>query len=99
MPEERKDVAEHVNCAFFIQYFHAQTQFAHTIMTQSHLTPMPVYCSPVYWDYDHCMRLYPMPDLVVFADRHEPFTVTRDAASEQNKHSRSSTIAVTVSLF
>jgi DNA polymerase epsilon subunit 2 len=51
-------------------------QFAKTLQSQAHLTPLPVHMAPVYWDYDHCLRLYPLPDLIVVCDKYEPFTVT-----------------------
>uniref|UniRef100_A0A670HJR7 DNA polymerase epsilon subunit n=1 Tax=Podarcis muralis TaxID=64176 RepID=A0A670HJR7_PODMU len=50
--------------------------FVKTILSQGHLTPLPLNVSPVYWSYDYTLRTYPLPDLIVFADKYDPFTVT-----------------------
>ncbi|KAM9294304.1 DNA polymerase epsilon subunit 2 [Gastrophryne carolinensis] len=50
--------------------------FVKTILSQGHLTPLPLFVSPVYWAYDYALRLYPLPDLVVIADKYDPFTIT-----------------------
>ncbi|KFU84590.1 DNA polymerase epsilon subunit 2, partial [Chaetura pelagica] len=50
--------------------------FVKTILSQSHLTPLPLYISPVYWAYDYSLRVYPVPDMLVIADKYDPFTVT-----------------------
>jgi DNA polymerase epsilon subunit 2 len=33
-------------------------------MEQSHLSPLPLHASPIYWWFDHALRLYPLPDTV-----------------------------------
>uniref|UniRef100_A0ACB8G6W3 DNA polymerase epsilon subunit 2 n=1 Tax=Sphaerodactylus townsendi TaxID=933632 RepID=A0ACB8G6W3_9SAUR len=50
--------------------------FVKTILSQGHLSPLPLYVSPVYWAYDYTLRTYPLPDIIVFADKYDPFTVT-----------------------
>ncbi|KAL0602529.1 DNA polymerase epsilon subunit 2 [Plecturocebus cupreus] len=50
--------------------------FVKTILSQGHLTPLPLYVCPVYWAYDYALRVYPLPDLLVIADKYDPFTVT-----------------------
>ncbi|NXP56643.1 DPOE2 polymerase, partial [Heliornis fulica] len=50
--------------------------FVKTILSQGHLTPLPLYVSPVYWAYDYTLRVYPLPDMLVVADKYDPFTVT-----------------------
>uniref|UniRef100_A0A8D0BVR7 DNA polymerase epsilon subunit n=1 Tax=Salvator merianae TaxID=96440 RepID=A0A8D0BVR7_SALMN len=50
--------------------------FVKTVLSQGHLTPLPLNVSPVYWAYDYSLRTYPLPDLIVFADKYDPFTVT-----------------------
>ncbi|XP_042669560.1 DNA polymerase epsilon subunit 2 [Centrocercus urophasianus] len=50
--------------------------FVKTILSQGHLTPLPLYVSPVYWAYDYALRVYPVPDMLVVADKYDPFTVT-----------------------
>lgn len=39
-------------------------QLVATITHQSHLCPLPLTVQPIIWNYDHCLRLYPTPDLV-----------------------------------
>ncbi|XP_036203053.1 DNA polymerase epsilon subunit 2 isoform X7 [Myotis myotis] len=50
--------------------------FVKTILSQGHLTPLPLYVCPVYWAYDYALRVYPLPDLLVIADKYDPFTLT-----------------------
>uniref|UniRef100_A0A671V7T5 DNA polymerase epsilon subunit n=1 Tax=Sparus aurata TaxID=8175 RepID=A0A671V7T5_SPAAU len=47
--------------------------FVKTILSQGHLTPLPLYVSPIFWAYDYSMRVYPIPDVIVFADKYDPF--------------------------
>jgi DNA polymerase epsilon subunit 2 len=35
-----------------------------TVCDQSHLCPLPISVKPVYWNYDHVLHLYPLPDFV-----------------------------------
>ena len=44
-----------------------------TVLDQGHLCPLPVTIRPVYWNYDHALRLYPPPDLLILADTHDEF--------------------------
>ncbi|XP_030070184.1 DNA polymerase epsilon subunit 2 [Microcaecilia unicolor] len=48
--------------------------FVKTLLSQGHLTPLPLFVSPVYWAYDYALRVYPVPDLIVIADKYDPFT-------------------------
>ncbi|KAF5892253.1 DNA polymerase epsilon subunit 2, partial [Clarias magur] len=50
--------------------------FVKTILSQGHLTPLPLYVSPVYWAYDYALRVYPVPDIIVFADKYDPFSIS-----------------------
>ncbi|TSW08324.1 DNA polymerase epsilon subunit 2 [Bagarius yarrelli] len=50
--------------------------FVKTILSQGHLTPLPLYVSPVYWAYDYALRVYPVPDVVIFADKYDPFCIS-----------------------
>lgn len=45
-----------------------------TLICQAHLSPLPLHVTPIYWNYDHVMRLYPLPDLVVIADKQKAYT-------------------------
>ena len=49
-------------------------QFAKTLICQGHLCPLPLHVAPVYWAYDNALRLYPIPDLIVCADKYDPFS-------------------------
>lgn len=39
-------------------------QLVGSILDQAHLSPLPAYVSPIIWDYDYTMRLFPLPHLV-----------------------------------
>lgn len=47
-----------------------------TVKANSHLIPLPLNVAPIYWEYDHAFWLYPLPDVVVCADKYDPYTVT-----------------------
>uniref|UniRef100_A0A453E8Y0 DNA polymerase II subunit 2 n=1 Tax=Aegilops tauschii subsp. strangulata TaxID=200361 RepID=A0A453E8Y0_AEGTS len=53
-----------INQSFFFQ-------LVATITHQSHLCPLPLTVQPIIWNYDHCLRLYPTPDMIVLADKSE----------------------------
>eukprot|EP00956_Cyclotella_meneghiniana_P040265 scaffold191200_cov73-Cyclotella_meneghiniana.AAC.1 len=40
-----------------------------TVLDQSHLSPLPLSASPIYWQHDHALRLYPYPDALIIGDR------------------------------
>ena len=40
-----------------------------TLLQQSHLCPVPLEAQPVFWNLDHALHLYPIPDVLVLADR------------------------------
>ncbi|CAG9861657.1 unnamed protein product [Phyllotreta striolata] len=44
-----------------------------TIVSQGHLSPLSLNALTVQWDYDYCLRLYPLPDLVVIGDKCESY--------------------------
>ncbi|BGP51155.1 DNA-directed DNA polymerase epsilon, subunit B [Rhodotorula kratochvilovae] len=44
-----------------------------TILDQAHLAPLPLNVRPVLWDYDHALRLYPMPTTLILADSFDPY--------------------------
>uniref|UniRef100_A0A8D3BAG4 DNA polymerase epsilon subunit n=1 Tax=Scophthalmus maximus TaxID=52904 RepID=A0A8D3BAG4_SCOMX len=50
--------------------------FVKTVLSQGHLTPLPLYVSPIFWAYDYSLRVYPVPDVIVFADKYDPFSIT-----------------------
>jgi DNA polymerase epsilon subunit 2 len=40
-----------------------------TMLDQGHLCPVPPSSSPIYWQNDHIMRLYPPPDAIILGDK------------------------------
>ena len=41
-----------------------------TVLDQGHLCPVR---TPIYWQHDHAMRLYPLPDTVILADKADQY--------------------------
>ncbi|KAJ3357643.1 DNA polymerase epsilon subunit 2 [Entophlyctis luteolus] len=46
---------------------------AKTLIAQSHLCPLPVDVQPRYAAFDHTLRLYPLPHLLVLADKYDAY--------------------------
>lgn len=44
-----------------------------TLYSSAHLAPLDQLNHPVFWKYDHSMRLVPFPDTVIIADRSSSF--------------------------
>ncbi|XP_046858107.1 DNA polymerase epsilon subunit 2-like [Xenia sp. Carnegie-2017] len=44
-----------------------------TIISQAHLAPLPHHVRPVYWNYDNALRIYPVPDLIILADKYHSY--------------------------
>lgn len=44
--------------------FLPQRQLVQTILDQCHLSPLTLSVRPTLWDFDHALRLYPMPSAV-----------------------------------
>lgn len=44
-----------------------------TMLDQGHLCPLPLSSCPIYWRYDHVLRLYPPPDALVVGDHIEQY--------------------------
>ncbi|KDR83646.1 hypothetical protein GALMADRAFT_235957 [Galerina marginata CBS 339.88] len=47
-----------------------------SILDQSHLSPLTINIQPVLSDYDHSLRLYPLPTALVLADKYDSYKVT-----------------------
>ncbi|EIW62011.1 epsilon DNA polymerase [Trametes versicolor FP-101664 SS1] len=47
-----------------------------TVLDQSHLMPVTVSIEPTLAEYDHTLRLYPLPTAVVLADRYDRYQMT-----------------------
>ena len=52
------------------------THFVKTILSQAYLCPLPLIVRPVYWGFDNALRLYPLPDLVVCADKYDAYNIS-----------------------
>ncbi|XP_013387927.1 DNA polymerase epsilon subunit 2 [Lingula anatina] len=65
------------NCVKFPADGDIPTHFAKTIISQGHLCPLPLHVCPVYWSYDSALRVYPLPDVVITADKYDPFMVSQ----------------------
>ncbi|CAO3594701.1 unnamed protein product [Absidia cylindrospora] len=46
-----------------------------TIISQGHLSPLPLSVRPIYWSHDHAMRIYPLPQTLVLADQCGSFSL------------------------
>ncbi len=44
-----------------------------TLIDQAHLCPLPLDRRPVYWNHDHALRMYPLPDQLILADCVDPY--------------------------
>ncbi|KAH9505546.1 DNA polymerase epsilon subunit 2 [Bulinus truncatus] len=64
------------NCVRFPEGGNIPMHFAKSIISQAHLCPLPLHVCPVYWAYDSSLRLYPLPDVIVTADKFDPFSTT-----------------------
>ncbi|EIW82110.1 DNA polymerase epsilon, subunit B [Coniophora puteana RWD-64-598 SS2] len=48
----------------------------YSILDQSHLVPLTSSILPTLPDYDHSLRLYPLPTVVILADKYEKYKLT-----------------------
>jgi hypothetical protein len=46
----------------------ASEKVAKTILEQGHLVPCAANTTPVYWNMDHALRLYPLPAAVILGE-------------------------------
>ena len=75
-------------CLLFLSFFfETLRQLVQSILDQSHLTPSTTYIQPVLPEYDHAMRLYPLPTCVrvtptPFPSLFLPFHTLRDAGRQ-----------------
>ncbi|KAF8205068.1 DNA polymerase alpha/epsilon subunit B-domain-containing protein [Pholiota molesta] len=47
-----------------------------SILDQSHLSPLTIDIQPVLSDYDHSLRIYPLPTTLILADKYDSYKVT-----------------------
>lgn len=58
--------------------------FVKTITSQAHLCPLPMATRPIYWAFDHAMRLYPLPDMIICADKYDPYNIPHSGTNVLN---------------
>ncbi|KAF9464455.1 DNA polymerase epsilon, subunit B, partial [Collybia nuda] len=47
-----------------------------SILDQAHLSPLTINIQPTLPDYDHALRLYPLPTALVLADKYDRYKIT-----------------------
>ncbi|KYR03175.1 putative DNA polymerase epsilon subunit B [Tieghemostelium lacteum] len=52
---------------------HISQHILGTIFSNSHLCNLPLDIRPVYWNYDHTLSLYPLPDVLVMGDKADSY--------------------------
>lgn len=72
------------NSVHFPQDCDLAPHVARTIVNQCHLAPLPLHTVPVYWNFDHCMSLYPTPDVIIIADKDKAFSTTHSGTTVFN---------------
>ncbi|KAJ1915824.1 DNA-directed DNA polymerase epsilon, subunit B [Mycoemilia scoparia] len=68
----------HRNCLIPPSSQEGTTMVKHLIRTlidQGHLCPLPAHIQPIYWAYDHAMRLYPVPDVLILAENIDAYSI------------------------
>eukprot|EP00041_Stephanoeca_diplocostata_P020566 m.463027 g.463027 ORF g.463027 m.463027 type:complete len:579 (+) comp21608_c0_seq2:323-2059(+) len=55
-----------------------------TLLDEAHVNPLPLHVSPIYWEYDHALRLYPMPDVLVLADKFDTYNHSYESTTVFN---------------
>ncbi|KAG9069103.1 DNA-directed DNA polymerase epsilon, subunit B [Linnemannia hyalina] len=50
-----------------------QKQLVRTIIDGAHLCPLPLTTRQVSWAHDHALRVYPIPDALILADKFEAY--------------------------
>ncbi|KAI8816342.1 DNA polymerase alpha/epsilon subunit B-domain-containing protein [Fimicolochytrium jonesii] len=46
-----------------------------TIVDQAHLCPLPITIRPAFWAWDHALRMYPQPHLLILADKYDAYSL------------------------
>lgn len=51
--------------------------YAHTIVDQGHLCPLPMNYNPIYWQHDQSLRLYPLPHTIIAGDNYRQYSMEK----------------------
>jgi len=55
---------------------HLKRYLVQTILDQAHLSPLTIDIQPTLADFDHSLRLYPLPTALVLADKYDRYKIT-----------------------
>lgn len=58
-----------------------------TVLDQAHLSPLPGWARPILWEFDHTLRLYPMPSALILADKFQRYELTYEGCHVFNPSS------------
>lgn len=58
-----------------------------TVLDQAHLCPLPAWARPILWEFDHTLRLYPMPSALILADKFQRYELTYEGCHVFNPSS------------
>ncbi|EQC30298.1 hypothetical protein SDRG_11875 [Saprolegnia diclina VS20] len=50
-------------------------QLIKTVIDQGHLCPLPLSAQPIHWAYDNALQLFPLPDVMILADKTDQYQV------------------------
>ncbi|KAH9115975.1 hypothetical protein AeMF1_010045 [Aphanomyces euteiches] len=64
-----------VPIAYDDENFDMPKHLVKTIIDEGHLCPMPLSIRPIHWAYDSAMHLFPLPNVLILADKTESFLV------------------------
>ena len=74
-------------------------QFSKTVICQAHLCPLPLHVEPIFWAYDNALRVYPLPDLIICADKYDPYSETQVECTVANPVSLNLFILLNLFIF
>lgn len=58
--------------------------YVKTLQSQAHFCPLPLHVRPVYWAYDNALRVYPLPDVIVCADKYDSYNIENNGCTVLN---------------
>lgn len=58
-----------------------------TLLDQSHLCPLPLPLQPALWDFDHALRLYPLPDALILGESFAKYAFSHESCNVFNSGS------------
>jgi DNA polymerase epsilon subunit 2 len=55
-----------------------------TLLDQGHLFPLPLPLQPTFWDFDHALHLYPLPDTLVLCESFAKYSFVHEGCNVFN---------------